>query len=450
MAASHIFETHERFDNVREDLSSYGTLSTYIRCKHRTNNTKAMQIYLVGGAVRDSLLKRVVVERDYVVVGATGQQMLDKGFTQVGKDFPVFLHPQTKEEYALARTERKKGRGYTGFECDASPEISLEQDLMRRDLTVNAMAMDGAGNIIDPFNGQADLKHRVLRHVSDAFIEDPLRVLRVARFAARYSSLGFHIHSDTLDLMRDIAHGHELEYLSAQRVWQETAKSLKEDHPDVYFTTLKSVGALSFWFTELEELWGIPGPSNWHPEIDTGVHTMMVLQQAVAASDELPVRFAALVHDLGKALTDTTQWPAHHGHDDLGLAAINRFCDRLGVPSQAHELGLLVSEHHSVVHRMFERTPADILSVFNKSDVWRRPERFLQMLLVCRCDFLGRKNFAQRPYPQYDYWIALLAMLNAVDVKAIVKKGFRGPQIKQEVQQQRLDLISSFLAQDHR
>ncbi|WP_371196325.1 multifunctional CCA addition/repair protein [Glaciecola sp. SC05] len=408
-----------------------------------------MQTYLVGGAVRDGLLNRVVTERDYVVVGATPQQMIDKGFTQVGKDFPVFLHPKTKEEYALARTERKQGHGYKGFECDASPDITLEQDLLRRDLTVNAMAMDDAGNIVDPFNGQVDLKNRVLRHVSEAFAEDPLRVLRVARFAARYSALGFHIHNETLDLMRDICASRELQYLNAQRVWQETAKSLREDHPDVYFTTLKSVGALSHWFPELEQLWGIPNPSKWHPEIDTGVHTMMVLQQAVALSDELPVRFAALVHDLGKALTDTTQWPAHHGHDDLGLSAINQFCDRLGVPNHAHELGLLVSEHHSVVHRMFEKSAEDILRVYDKSDAWRRPERFIQMLLVCKCDFLGRKNFTNRPYPQYDYWISLLEELNAVDVKAIVKQGLRGPQIKDAVHHQRLRIIADFISKIH-
>lgn len=406
-----------------------------------------MQTYLVGGAVRDRLLNRNVTERDFVVVGATVQQMLDKGFTQVGKDFPVFLHPQTKEEYALARTERKKGHGYKGFECDASADITLEQDLLRRDLTVNAMAMDDSGNIIDPFNGQEDLKNRVLRHVSQAFAEDPLRVLRVARFAARYYSLGFHIHNETLDLMRDISHSRELEYLNATRVWQETAKSLNESHPDVFFTTLKSVGALSYWFTELDQLWGIPNPSKWHPEIDTGVHTMMVLQKATALSDELSVRFAALVHDLGKALTDTTQWPTHHGHDDLGLTAINHFCKRLGVPNNAHELALLVSEHHSVVHRMFEKSPEDILNVFDKSDAWRRPERFSQLLLVCKCDFLGRKNFAGRAYPQYQHWITLLHILNAIDVRAILKQGFVGAEIKEQVRQQRLQLISDYLAQ---
>jgi len=255
-----------------------------------------MQTYLVGGAVRDGLLNRPVSERDYVVVGATAQQMLEQGFTQVGKDFPVFLHPKTKEEYALARTERKKGHGYTGFECDASPSITLEQDLARRDLTVNAMAIDEYGTIIDPFNGQEDLNKRILRHVSEAFIEDPLRVLRVARFAARYYALGFHIHKDTIDLMREICQGSELEHLSAQRVWQETAKSLSEERPDIYFSTLRSVGGLRFWFTELDELWGIPNPSKWHPEIDTGAHTMMVLQQATVAAAEINVRLAALGH----------------------------------------------------------------------------------------------------------------------------------------------------------
>ena len=404
-----------------------------------------MRTYLVGGAVRDSLLNREVTERDYVVVGATPEHMLSQGYTQVGKDFPVFLHPKTKEEYALARTERKKGRGYTGFECDASPDITLEQDLLRRDLTVNAMAMDEQGTIIDPFNGQQDIQNRVLRHVSGAFVEDPLRVLRVARFAARYHHYGFHIHRDTLALMREISLSRELEDLSSTRVWQETAKSLTEAHPDIFFSTLKSVEALKFWFVELDKLWGIPNPSNWHPEIDTGVHTMLVLQQAVASSSELAVRFAALVHDLGKALTDTTQWPAHHGHDDLGCTAINRFCDRLGVPNYPHELSLLVSMHHSAVHRIAEKSPEDILHVFDRADAWRRPERFEQMLLVCKCDFLGRKNFAQRPYPQFEQWQNLLQQLNSVDVKAIVRRGLKGPAIKEAVQMERLTIIQGFL-----
>jgi tRNA nucleotidyltransferase (CCA-adding enzyme) len=406
-----------------------------------------MKVYLVGGAVRDTLLKREVTERDYVVVGATPEQMLAKGFTQVGKDFPVFLHPKTKEEYALARTERKKGRGYKGFDCDASPDITLEEDLLRRDLTVNAMAMDEDGSIIDPFNGQQDLNGRVLKHVSDAFVEDPLRVLRVARFAARYHEYGFHIHTDTLALMRSIVQARELEYLSAPRVWQETAKSLNESHPDVFFTTLKSVEALKYWFPELDKLWGIPNPSKWHPEIDTGVHTMLVLQQAVAHSKDLAVRFAALVHDLGKALTDTTQWPAHHGHDDLGITAINRFCDRLGVPNNAHELAQLVSKHHSTVHRMLDKSPEDILSVFDRADAWRRPERFEQMLLVCKCDFLGRKRFNQRPYPQYEAWQTLLTKLNRVDIKAIVRSGLKGSAIKQAVQEKRLSIIAEYLAE---
>nr|WP_136250228.1 multifunctional CCA addition/repair protein [Ningiella ruwaisensis] len=401
-----------------------------------------MQIYLVGGAVRDTLLNRKVTERDYVVVGATPQQMLDKGFTQVGKDFPVFLHPKTKEEYALARTERKKGRGYTGFECDASPDITLEQDLMRRDLSVNAMAMDSDGKIIDPFNGQADLNKRILRHVSDAFVEDPLRVLRVARFAARYHEYGFYVHSSTLDLMRQLSQSGELADLSAPRVWQETEKALSESHPEVYFTTLKSVDALKHWFAELDKLWGIPNPSDWHPEIDTGVHTMMVLQQAVALSNELSVRFAALVHDLGKALTDVTNWPSHHGHDDLGLSAIENFCKRLGVPNQCRDLALLVSQHHSVIHRVFENSPEDILNVLNKADAWRRPQRFEQLLLTCKCDFLGRKHFANRPYPQYEYWRKLLVDLGKIDVQQFVQNGAKGPEIKQMLHQARLEVIA--------
>ncbi|MGQ8365200.1 multifunctional CCA addition/repair protein [Glaciecola sp. 1036] len=408
-----------------------------------------MQIYLVGGAVRDNLLGHPVTDKDYVVVGATEQQMLDLGYVRVGKDFPVFLHPKTKHEYALARTERKTGKGYTAFVCDSSPQVTLEEDLIRRDLTVNAMAMDEHGNLIDPFNGQQDLSQRILRHVSDAFIEDPLRVLRVARFAARYNEYGFAIHNDTLKLMRDIAKTKELEALSAQRVWQETAKSLGENRPEIYFTVLKAVDALRYWFPELNKLWGIPNPSTWHPEIDTGVHTMMVLQQAVMMSQDIDVRFAALVHDLGKALTDTTNWPSHHGHDTLGLPAIEACCKRLLVPNDCRDLALLTSEHHSLIHRLYTQSAEAVLNLFNRADVWRKPERFEKLLTVCKADFLGRKYFSARAYPQKPDLIWLSRKCAKVTAKTFVEKGLTGVAIKQGIEEERIRIIHQFLQREH-
>lgn len=401
-----------------------------------------MKIYLVGGAVRDTLLKRPVLERDWVVVGATEQQMLKLGYTKVGADFPVFLHPKTKEEYALARTERKRGHGYKGFECDASPDVSLEQDLLRRDLTVNAMAMDTDGSIIDPFNGQIDLNRRILRHVSDAFTEDPLRVFRVARFAARYKEENFAIANQTLGLMKAISQSGELKHLSAERVWKETSRSLLEPYPDVYFSVLKSVDALSDWFPELEKLWGIPNPSRWHPEIDTGLHTMMVLKQACRISKRLSVRYAALVHDFGKGLTDTTLWPSHKGHDDLGLAPISALSKRLKVPNECAELARLVSSHHSAVHRLSEQSPESVLNVFNQADAWRKPERFIQLLDTCYADFAGRKNFALLEYPQREQWLALLNICQQVSAKQFVDLGLKGAEIKHAIDEERRQRIS--------
>ncbi|GLR72919.1 multifunctional CCA addition/repair protein [Agaribacter marinus] len=406
-----------------------------------------MQTYLVGGAVRDKLLGRAIKDRDYVVVGATTEEMLSNGFTQVGKDFPVFLHPKTKEEYALARTERKSGQGYTGFTCDSSPKVTLEEDLRRRDLTINAMAMDEKGNIIDPFNGQEDLNARTLRHVSDAFSEDPLRVLRTARFAARYADYGFAIHNTTLSMMRELVTSRELEHLSAPRVWQETASSLKDKHPHIFFTILKSIDGLSYWYKELDKLWGIPNPSQWHPEIDTGVHTMMVLEKAVEFSEALSVRFAALVHDLGKALTDTTNWPSHHGHDDLGLPAIKAFSERLAVPNDCKDLALLTSAHHSVVHRLYTKQAIEVLNVLNGADAWRKPKRFKQLLQVCEADFLGRKNFANRPYPQAEDFYAIYEKCAQVIAKPFVDKGLKGLEIKAAIESERLTLIGTFLSE---
>jgi len=403
-----------------------------------------MQTYLVGGAVRDKLLGRPVKDQDWVVVGGTPEQMLAQGYQSVGADFPVFLHPKTKEEYALARIERKIGVGYTGFSCDASSEVSLEDDLMRRDLTINAIAMDDQGNIIDPYNGQQDLKDKLLRHVSDAFVEDPLRVLRVARFAARYHNLGFSIAPETLSLMQTIVANDELTALSAERVWQETARSLMETHPEVYFENLRACGALAVWFPELDVLWGIPNPPKWHPEIDTGIHTMMVLQQAVKLSDKLSVRFAALVHDLGKGVPPEENWPSHRGHETLGLALVNTLCDRLKAPNECRELGLMVSEYHTHIHQAFELKASTILGMLNRCDVWRKPQRFADLLVSCKADARGRTTFENCEYKNADYiWQAYEAAAK-VDVKAIVAKGYQGKAIKQQTEQQRISLIQAF------
>lgn len=401
-----------------------------------------MQIFLVGGAVRDQLLARPVYDRDWVVVGATPEQMLEQGYQQVGKDFPVFLHPQTKEEYALARTERKSGQGYTGFVCDFSDEITLEQDLIRRDLTINAMALDAQGELVDPYNGKRDLENRVLRHVSPAFIEDPLRVLRVARFAARYHEYGFTIAPETLALMQDIARSGELETLAAERVWKETERSLLGKNPQQYFAVLKEADALAYWFKELNNLWGVPNPPMHHPEIDTGVHTLMVLEQASLLSDELEVRYAALTHDLGKGTTDSTLWPSHIGHDARGVPLVNAMSERLKCPTKSKDIAKLVAELHIKVHTGLKLKPSTIIKLFDRIDAWRRPERVEQILLACEADAKGRTGFENREYPQGDYLRACFAAAQNVDVKSIVAAGIKGPQIKEAIQRARQKLVA--------
>jgi tRNA nucleotidyltransferase (CCA-adding enzyme) len=363
-------------------------------------------VYLVGGAVRDGLLGLPVAERDWVVVGATREEMLRLRYREVGRDFPVFLHPETHEEYALARLERKTAPGYRGFEVRFGPEVTLEQDLGRRDLTINAIAQAADGSMIDPFGGRKDLEARILRHVSDAFVEDPVRVLRVARFAARFAPLEFKVAPETLALMRELVARGELEALVAERVWQEMDKALRSAEPAEFFKVLRACGALPVIFPELDALFGVPQPPQWHPEVDTGVHTLMVLQQAALLSADPAVRFAALVHDLGKATTPPAEWPRHHGHEERSVGLIETLSERLKVPGDYRDLALLVARYHGIVHRARELRPATILDFLERADAFRRPQRFAQVLLACEADARGRTGFEARDYPQRGYLAA--------------------------------------------
>ena len=431
-------------------------LSTKIT--YLTADTSTLDIYLVGGAVRDKLLNRTVKDKDYLVVGATVEQMLRLGFTQVGKDFPVFLHPQNKQEYALARTEKKQGQGYTGFACYAAPDVTIEQDLLRRDLTVNAMAMSKDGTIIDPYHGQQDLKNRVLRHVSDAFIEDPLRVLRVARFAARYHNDGFTIAAETLELMTQISNNGELATLSAERVWQEMQRALSESsaegegeesaneqHPEIFFQILHQCQALKALWPELDILWGVPNPAQWHPEICSGDHTMMVLQQAVLLTtdnkNKTAIRFAALCHDLGKGLTASEHWPSHRGHEKAGLPLVEKISKQLKVPNYCKQLALKVCEHHLHCHKAFQLKASTLLRIFNQLDVWRKPQEFDDFLIACKSDFLGRLGFESKPYPQEQYLKDAVQAATKVNAKAFVEQGLQGVAIKEAMAKARLDAI---------
>lgn len=404
---------------------------------------QAMQVYLVGGAVRDQLLNREIVERDYLVVGASVDKMLQLGFMQVGKDFPVFLHPKTKEEYALARTERKQGKGYTGFVCYAEPDVSIEADLLRRDLTVNAMAQAPDGSIIDPYNGQQDLKNKILRHVSPAFAEDPLRVLRVARFAARYHSLGFTVASETIQLMQAMVVNGELENLTPDRVWKEFSRSLSEDNPEVFINILRTTGALKVLWPSLDKLWGIPNPEIHHGEIDTGIHTLMVLQQAVKLSADVSVRFAALCHDLGKGLTPADKWPSHHGHEKSGLALVEQICMALKVPNQVKRISLMVCEYHLHCHKAFELKASTVLTMFDKLDVWRKPDDFERFLLACHADCTGRLGKENDDYPQADYLRMALKQCNQINAKQFVQQGLKGAAIKEAMNKTKLAVIKS-------
>jgi len=406
-----------------------------------------VKTYLVGGAVRDALLKLPVKDRDWVVVGATPEAMLAQGFQQVGRDFPVFLHPQSREEYALARTERKSGNGYTGFVTWSAPDVTLEQDLQRRDLTINAIAQREDGELIDPFHGERDLQARLLRHVSDAFNEDPLRVLRVARFAARFAHLNFRIADETQALMRQMAASGELSHLTAERVWKETEKALTSRNPQVYFQTLRDCGALEVLFPELDRLFGIPAPAKWHPEIDTGVHTLMTLTLAASLSDEVDVRFATLFHDVGKALTPPEKWPSHHGHGAAGVPLVEALCQRLRVPNAIRDLALIVTEFHDVVHTI-ERQSADALvALFDRIDAWRKPHRVEQIALTSEADARGRAGLESMAYPQGDYLRQAFALAQAVPTKAVIEAGFKGAEVREELTRRRIAAVAQGIAE---
>lgn len=377
-----------------------------------------MKTYLVGGAVRDTLLKREVKDRDWVVVGASPEELQKQGYKPVGKDFPVFLHPTTHEEYALARTERKTAQGYKGFTVYAAPDVTLEQDLERRDLTINAMAMDEDGQIIDPYGGQNDLQNKILRHVSPAFSEDPVRILRVARFAARY---GFSIAPETLALMQEMIHNGEVNALVPERIWQELAKGLMEDKPSLMIDALKECGALNVILPEVAALFGVPQRADYHPEIDTGLHTKMVVDVAAKMNLGLAERFAALTHDLGKALTPADVLPSHHGHDARGIPPLKVLCQRLKVPNECAELAQIVTREHIKIHSVSQLKSATVLNLLLTCDAFRRPQRFESVLNVCVADVRGRLNLEDTPYPQKQLWLDMLQAALDIDAENIAK-----------------------------
>ena len=399
-----------------------------------------MKAYIVGGAVRDRLLGLPVRDHDWVVVGATPEAMRRAGFRPVGKDFPVFLHPDTQEEYALARTERKTARGYHGFDFYAAPDVTLEQDLARRDLTINAMAEDEHGNVIDPYDGQSDLRKRLLRHVGDAFIEDPVRILRLARFAARF---GFDVAPETMALMRHMVDDGEVDHLVAERVWQEMAKGLMEAQPSRMFAVLRDCGALARILPEIDALFGVPQRAEYHPEIDTGLHTLMCLDTAAREGLPLPARFAALCHDLGKALTPAAELPRHIGHESRGIEPIRTLCERTRVPTDCRDLALIAARFHTHVHRAFELRADTVLRLFRDTDALRRPQRFADFLAACRADCRGRLTFEHADYPQADYLAALLDAALAVDAGAVAKSAPEPRQISVLVDAARVAAIET-------
>ena len=400
-----------------------------------------MQIYLVGGAVRDRLLGLGVKDRDWVVVGSNPAEMLESGYKSVGKDFPVFLHPDSKEEYALARTERKTQAGYHGFEFEASG-VTLEQDLGRRDLTINAIAEDDDQNLIDPFDGESDIRNLTLRHVSPAFSEDPVRILRICRFLARFHYLGFTVAEETLQLMRDMVVAGEADALVPERVWQETQKALGERNPEQFILGLRECGALKVLFPEIDRLFGVPQVKEYHPEVDTGIHVMMVMQQCCLLTENTVTRFAALTHDLGKGITPADILPHHYNHEETGVALVKDLCERLKVPNEYRQLAEITCRYHTHVHRAFELKPKTLLKVLMACDAYRKPERFMQFLQACKADSRGRPTFEDREYLQANYYEALVEATTAVPVKPIIEAGFKGEQVKQQLRIERLKMIT--------
>jgi tRNA nucleotidyltransferase (CCA-adding enzyme) len=400
-----------------------------------------MKVYLVGGAVRDELLGRPVGERDWVVVGATPGEMLDAGFRQVGRDFPVFLHPETHEEHALARTERKTGPGYRGFELRYSPDVTLEEDLQRRDLTINAMARDADGTLIDPCGGMRDIESRTLRHVSEAFNEDPVRILRVARFLARYQPLGFTVAAETLARMRAMTAAGEVDALVPERVWQEMDRALGEAAPEAWLRVLHDCGALARILPELDALYGVPQPPQWHPEIDTGLHMELVLQAAADLTPEPRIRFAALMHDLGKGTTPRSVWPRHIGHEERGIPLVRAVAERLRVPVDYRELAELASLWHGLAHRADELRPRTILKLLESCDAFRRPQRFRELLSACEADYRGRGGLRHRPYPQADRLLLAQEAALAVTLTAADREGLAGEEIGERLRRRRLEAL---------
>lgn len=404
-----------------------------------------MEIYLVGGAVRDELLGLLPKEKDWVVVGSTPEEMKALGFRQVGRGFPVFLHPQTQEEYALARTERKTGPGYTQFACYLDPSVTLEADLKRRDLTINAIAKTVDGKIIDPYGGQKDLENKVLRHVSEAFIEDPVRVLRLARFAARYASKGFSIAPETMQLLREMVYLGEIDALIPERVWQELLRALSEANPEVFFMVLRNCGALRVLFPELDRLFGVPNSLRWHPEIDTGVHTLLVLQAACRLSNDSRVRFAALLHDIGKGLTPWDKWPHHFGHEKKGVAAMRVLCKRYRVPKDYAILSFFVGRYHGLSHKVFDLKATTLVKFLRKIDALRKPQRFEQFLLACEADFHGRPGYEDLPYKHADFLRKTLKVVNQVSVAPLLAKGLTGPALVAAIYQAQVCAVKGYL-----
>ncbi|MCI1012368.1 multifunctional CCA addition/repair protein [Herbaspirillum sp. C7C2] len=404
-----------------------------------------MKIYTVGGAVRDGLLGLPVKDRDHVVVGATPQQLLERGFRPVGKDFPVFLHPETQEEYALARTERKTAPGYKGFAFHAAPDVTLEEDLARRDLTINAIAQDEDGTLVDPYQGRADIERRVFRHVSDAFIEDPVRILRLARFAARFAD--FSVAPETQALMQRMVEEGEVDALVPERVWQELARGLMERKPSRMFEVLRNCGALQRILPELAALWGVPQPEKWHPEIDTGVHVMLVVDWAAAQGFSLPIRFAALLHDLGKGSTPPEMWPRHHGHEARSERLAEQVCARLKVPGECRDLALMTAREHGNVGRAFEMRPDTLVKFFARCDAFRKPQRFIDMLRAAECDHRGRTGLELQPFPQAPYLEGALQAAQQIDAGAIAGQQTQPQRIPEAILAARTAQVEAFVAQ---